>query len=352
LFFTFYILAVLKDIFVPIAFSTIIAILLNPLVTWLNRAGMKRVIAITIAIFVALLILTGIIYFLSSQIMSFSDNLPELKQRFAILTSQLQHWVAHTFSYSISKQNAMLSNAANSSETLIGQAAGSAISVIISLILIPVYVFVVLYYKALFLDFFHKVFAQNTYKVEEVLGETKLAIQSYMVGLLLEAIAVAALNSTALLILGVQYAILLGVIGAILNVLPYIGGIVAIALPVMIALVTHDGLSTPVYIVIAYAIIQFIDNHLLIPLLVSSRVQINAFFSILIVLLGGALWGFSGMFLSIPFLAVIKIVFDHVPELKPWGKLLGDHIPTKRKWKRVKKEDSLSEKIVKEAEQK
>jgi predicted PurR-regulated permease PerM len=351
MFFTFYILSVLKDIFVPIAFSAIIAILLNPLVTWLNNAGMKRVIAITVAIFIALLMLTGVIYFLSSQIMSFSDNLPELKQRFALLTSQLQHWVAHTFSYSISKQNTMLSNAASSSETIIGQAAGSAISVIISLILIPVYVFVILYYKALFLDFFHKVFARNTYKVEEVLGATKLAIQSYMVGLLLEAIAVATLNSTALLILGVQYAILLGVIGAILNVLPYIGGIVAIALPVMIAFVTHDGLSTPVYIVIAYMIIQFIDNHLLIPLLVSSRVQINAFFSIFIVLLGGALWGFSGMFLSIPFLAVIKIIFDHVPELQPWGKLLGDHIPTKRKWKKVKKETSLSEKIVKEAEQ-
>lgn len=350
--FTFYALAILREILVPIAFSIVIAMLLNPLVVRLRRAGVNKIIAILIAITLALLALTGIIYFLSAQLMSFSDNLPELQRRFGILTSQLQHWIANTFSISSAKQTAMLKDAASSSQQLLGQAAGSAINMAINIVLIPVYVFVILYYKELFLGFFHQVFARETYKVEQVLGETKLAIQSYMVGLLLEAIAVAILNSAALFILGVQYAILLGVLGAILNVLPYIGGIIAIALPVMISLVTKDGFSTPIYIVIAYSIIQFIDNNLLVPLLVSSRVQINAFFSILIVLLGGALWGISGMFLSIPFLAVIKIIFDHVPELKPWGKLLGDHIPTKKKaWRKNKPKDSLSETIVKEAEQ-
>jgi len=342
---------VLRDIFVPIAFSIIIAILLNPLVVRLRRAKVNKVVAIIIAIALALAVVTGLIYFLSSQLMSFSEQLPELQRRFGILTAQLQHWIASTFSISVAKQTTMVRDAASSSQELLGQAAGSAISMVINIVLIPVYVFVILFYKELFLSFIHQVFSRETYKVEQVLGETKLAIQSYMVGLLLEAMAVATLNSIALLILGVQYAILLGVIGAILNVLPYIGGIIAIALPVMISLVTKTGFSTPVYIVIAYSIIQFIDNNFFIPFLVSSRVQINAFFSIFIVLLGGALWGVSGMFLSIPFLAVIKIIFDHVPELKPWGKLLGDHIPTKKKTWRKPKQPSLSETIVKEAEQ-
>ena len=349
--FTFYALFVLRDIFVPIAFSIIIAILLNPLVVRLRRAKVNKVVAIIIAIALALAVVTGLIYFLSSQLMSFSEQLPELQRRFGILTAQLQHWIASTFSISVAKQTTMVRDAASSSQELLGQAAGSAISMVINIVLIPVYVFVILFYKELFLSFIHQVFSRETYKVEQVLGETKLAIQSYMVGLLLEAMAVATLNSIALLILGVQYAILLGVIGAILNVLPYIGGIIAIALPVMISLVTKTGFSTPVYIVIAYSIIQFIDNNFFIPFLVSSRVQINAFFSIFIVLLGGALWGVSGMFLSIPFLAVIKIIFDHVPELKPWGKLLGDHIPTKKKTWRKPKQPSLSETIVKEAEQ-
>jgi len=72
--------------------------------------------------------------------------------------------------------------------------------------------------------------------------------------------------------------------------------------------------------------------------------------SILIVLLGGALWGVAGMFLSIPFVAILKIICDRVEEMKPLGKLLGDDVPTKHKglvWGRKKRKTSLAEKIVK-----
>jgi predicted PurR-regulated permease PerM len=58
-------------------------------------------------------------------------------------------------------------------------------------------------------------------------------------------------------------------------------------------------------------------------------VKINALISIIAVLLGGAVWGISGMFLSIPFIGILKIIFDRIDELKPWGKLLGDEIPTR-----------------------
>jgi predicted PurR-regulated permease PerM len=161
-----------------------------------------------------------------------------------------------------------------------------------------------------------------------------------VVGLLIEMIFVAVLNSTALLILGVKYAILLGFIGAMLNMLPYIGGIIAILLPVLMATVTKDGYSTQLGIIIAYIVIQFIDNNIIFPRFVSIKVQINALVSIVVVLLGNALWGISGMFLSIPFIAVLKIIFDRVDELKPWGKLFGDAVPIRHMgqvWGRRKK---------------
>jgi predicted PurR-regulated permease PerM len=193
---------------------------------------------------------------------------------------------------------------------------------------------------------------KNSAQVADVLQQTKSAIQSYMIGLLIEALIVAILNSTALLILGVKYAILLGVIGALLNMLPYIGGIIASALPVLMATVTKEGYSSQLGIIIAYIIIQFIDNNFLVPKIVSSKVQINALVSILIVLLGGALWGVAGMFLSIPFVAIVKIICDRVEGMKPLGKLLGDEIPTKHKgvlWGRKKVKASLSETIVDKA---
>jgi predicted PurR-regulated permease PerM len=263
---------------------------------------------------------------------------------------RLQGWVQLKFGLAINKQVQLLSDALNSSKGFLGQTVGTALGTLAVIFLLPVYVFLLLFYKALILNFLYEVFAEeNTRQVGEILTQTKSAIQSYMVGLLLEALIVAALNSTALMILGIDYAILLGVIGAILNMIPYLGGLIAIALPVLMATVTKDGFSSQLGIIIAYGIIQFIDNNILVPRIVSSKVQINALFSILVVLLGGALWGVPGMFLSIPTVAIIKIIFDRIEDLKPWGKLLGDEVPTRHKgqiWLRRRKKPSVAEKIV------
>jgi predicted PurR-regulated permease PerM len=193
-----------------------------------------------------------------------------------------------------------------------------------------VYSFLFLYYKTLLLNFFYEVFAEKNFKeVGAVLRQTKGAIQSYMYGLVLETLIVAVLNSLVLLLLGVKYWILLGVIGAILNILPYIGGIFSVALPVIIATITKDGFHTQILILVCYMVIQFVDNHFLVPYIVSSQVQINALISIVFVLLGNAAWGVPGMFLSIPFAGILKIIFDRIDELKPWGRLLGDELPVR-----------------------
>lgn len=103
------------------------------------------------------------------------------------------------------------------------------------------------------------------------------------------------------------------------------GGILAVALPLLIALAT----KTPIYavlVVCAYVLIQFIDNHFIIPREVASKVKINALFSIIVVIASGALWGIAGMFLAIPLTAILKVIADHIDELKPWGYLLGNTI--------------------------
>ena len=145
----------------------------------------------------------------------------------------------------------------------------------------------------------------------------------------------ATLNTTALLILGIEYALLLGIIGALLNVIPYIGGLVAVAIPMIVALATKSSLVC-VYILIIYYIIQLIDNNYIVPKIVASKVKINALFSIIVVIAGNALWGIPGMFLSIPLLAIVKLIFDHIEPLKPWGFLLGDTMPPILKIKTIR----------------
>jgi len=96
----------------------------------------------------------------------------------------------------------------------------------------------------------------------------------------------------------------------------------------MVALATKPSPWFAVYILIAYYAIQLIDNNYIVPKIVASKVKINALFSIIVVIAGNALWGVPGMFLSIPLLAIIKLICDHIEPLKPWGFLLGDTMPS------------------------
>lgn len=322
----FYILDLLEDVLIPICYAFLLSILLNPLVNKMISKGMNRILAISLAILLSVIVFLGLLTLIGHQLANFGDLLPELSAKSDKIINDIQIWVRRTFGMPIKKQQAILNDGIENMKEYALTALLTITDIIGIFVLLPIYVFLILYYKPMFINFFYEVFGyKNGNKVSEVLTETKGAIQSYIFGLLLETGIVAVLNVVALLILGVDYAILIGLLGALLNLIPYIGGMVAIALPVAISIVTNDPINytTPILIVVAYTVIQFIDNNIIVPKVVSSKVEVNAFVSIIIVLLGGAIWGVSGMFLSIPFVAILKIIFDRIQELKPWGMILG-----------------------------
>jgi predicted PurR-regulated permease PerM len=327
-----YALANLRGILIPFSFALFLAILLNPLDSRFQQWKIPKVLSIALSLVIAIVLIAGVWYFLATQIMHFTDQLPLLQKKSAELLNRLQQLLTEKFDVPLQKQNQLINEAKAGIKPLIGQTLGTVVGTMTMIFLLPVYTFLFLYYKTLILNFIYEIFSEeNAGEVSTVLMQVKGAIQSYMFGLLIEGLIVATLNSIALLLLGVQYAILLGVLGAVLNVLPFIGGIIAVLLPILIATITRDGFQTQLFIIIAYLVIQFVDNHFLVPYIVSSKVKINALISIVIVLMGGALWGISGMFLSIPFIGVLKIIFDRIPEMKPWGKLLGDEVPVRHR---------------------
>jgi predicted PurR-regulated permease PerM len=322
-----YALASLRGILIPFSFALFLAILLNPLMERLMKWGLPKVLAITVTLIVAILVICGLWYFLATQMMQFTDQLPVLQKKATELITKLQQYLLDHWSIPIAKTNEYLADAKAGIKPLLGQTLGTVAGSMATVFLLPIYTFLMLYYKTLILNFLYEIFAEeNAQEVSTVLRQVRGAIQSYMYGLLIEGAIVASLNTIALLILGVKYAVLLGVLGAILNVLPFIGGILAALLLMIVATITKDGYNTQIGVAISYIVIQFTDNHFLIPYIVSAKVRINALISVVVVLLGGAVWGLSGMFLSIPFIGVLKIIFDRIPEMQPWGRLLGDKV--------------------------
>jgi predicted PurR-regulated permease PerM len=313
------------------------------LYVWLS-GRVSKISAIILTLLVAVLAVAALFYFLSTQIGAFVNTLPLLKEKVMALALELQHWTKDRLGINMQKQVASITNGIDDGGgELVTSTIGTIVSSLGSVVLVPTYVFMLLYYKPLILEFLFQVFQEkHSLQVADVLSQTKTAVQSFMVGLLIETIIVCVMNSAALLAIGVPSAVVIGVIGGILNILPYIGGIVAIALPVLMLTITREGYTAQLLVIGAYLVIQFIDNNILVPRIVSKKVQINALISIVVVLLGGLLWGLSGMFLSIPFIGVLKILFDRIEDLKPWGRLLGDEVPTEhsgliwqKRWERI-----------------
>ena len=174
------------------------------------------------------------------------------------------------------------------------------------------------------MHFFIASFSEHhTERVKDILAKTKRVIKGYIVGLFIEMLIVAAMNCIGFFILGVKYALLLGVIAALLNLIPYLGIFTACLLSLLITFTTATP-STVLGVAVVLIIVHIIDSNILLPKVVGSKVKINALVTILGVILGSTIWGIPGMFLAIPIIAILKVIFDGVDSLNPWGMLLGD----------------------------
>ena len=329
-----------KSLFIPLVFATIIAIVLHPVVNFMVRIKINRILAIILTMFLTFLVIAAFGAILISQAGKFGESWPVLVQKFTALLNQNIADAADYFNKDPQKIHDWITKTQgdiiNVSTAAIGQTIVILGNGLVVLLLIPFYIFMILFYQPLLVEFIRRLSGANYQShVRQLVSQIKTVIQRYLVGLVIEAALMAAMNTAALLLLGIEYAFILGILAAVLNVIPYIGGIIAVAMPMMVALVTKPSPWYAFYIMVAYYIIQLIDNHYIVPYIVDSKIKINALFSVIIVLVGNAIWGIPGMFLSMPILAIIKLICDHIEPLKPWGFLLGDTMPPILKIKKI-----------------
>jgi predicted PurR-regulated permease PerM len=318
-----------QSILIPLFIAILLATLLLPVTNFLIDKRVPKVLAIILSIVVTFLIMAGIIYFLSHQVSNFLKDADAIKERFLELTGQAQQWVDETFHVSESKQQQYIKDSAkklqDSGAGIVGQTLTTITGALSYVVFLPVYTFLILFYKDLIRKFLVSVFSNGSEtKINSVLVESRTVGQQYILGLLMDMAIVFTLNSVGFLILGIKYAIFLALVGALLNLIPYVGMLIANVFGMLITMISSDNLSDVIWVAAIFAVVQIIDNNILMPMIVGNKVRINALVTIVGVVIGGTLCGISGMFLAIPGIAVLKIIFDHVDGLKPWGMLLGD----------------------------
>ena len=352
LFFICYFIYIAQDILVPFAFAILLAVLLLPLVNFLENRNVPKVLSIAISLFLAVFFISAVIYFLSTQIANFVDDIPSIKKHLNDHWITVQKWIREKMHISLREQNEVFNDAAEKITGTKGEYISdtffSITEALMLVILLPIYTFLILYYRDLIRRFLYAVFRKEySDKVGLVIKQSKLMINSYMTGLLIEMGIVAVCNSVGLVMLGIKYALFFGVLAAVLNIIPYIGMFTATLFTVLVTLTTSNNTSDIIWVIVIMYGIHILDVNILMPKIIASRLRINALISILGVIAGGALTGISGLFLSVPAIALIKIICDQVEGLQAWGILLGDDITgakrvriyerIKVKWKKADK---------------
>ena len=338
----FYFLYIAQDILIPLIMAFLFAILLRPVMLFLKKKlHFPHILAAILSVLLFVTFIVGIIVFLSIEISDFTNDWDKIQHNFKIHVSHFQEYIREHFNISNREQQKYINDATNDTmkngKEIIGVTLMSFTDTLLNLTLIPIYMFLILLYRTHFMKFLCKLFKPEHHdKLKEILSQIKISIKSYLLGLTFELIVVSALTSIGLMIVGVEYAILLGIITGILNLIPYIGILVACVISIFATLTGSPELSLVVGVVVVNLIVQLIDNNILVPMIVSSKVEINAIVSIVGIIIGGAIAGVPGMFLAIPIIAIMKVIFDRIAPLEPWGYLMGDDLPKTYEWHKIK----------------
>jgi len=327
-----------SDILFPLILALLFAILLRPISKFLNeKLKIPNLIAIGFTVILALCVLTSIILLMSQQIAHFMNDLPAIKENLNRNIWHIQEWIYSKFGLSISEQKEYIGDTIAEVDVVSESSVSSITNGVMYMVLIPIYTFLILNYRSLLLGFLLKLVAKKDIEnLQVIINEIKSVIRSYITGLLFEVVLVATMTSFGLWLIGMDYFIFLGVMTAFLNLIPYIGILVACVISIFIAISGSTDPSLIVGVIVVNAVVQFIDNNILIPKIVGSKVSINALTSMVGVIIGSSLAGIAGMFLAIPMIAVLKVIFDRSPSLKPFGYLMGDSIPKSFDWNNIR----------------
>ncbi|KAF2337186.1 AI-2E family transporter [Flavobacterium daemonense] len=334
-----YIFCIAKDVITPVLMAFLFAVLLLPIFTFLNtKLRFPRHLAAIVCVLTFAAVIIGILVFISYEVTDMANDFDTIKKNANVFLSDIHRFVKERFHISIGEQKKYLDTVTKDSVKNGNATIGSAILSITDLLLdctiIPIYTFLFLIYKDHFILFLAKLInKENHIALRDILSQIKVSINNYIVSLILEMIVVSVLTSLGLWIIDVKYFILLGLITGILNLIPYIGILIAGIITVLASLTGSGEISIILGILIVNVIVQLIDNNLLVPLIINSKVEINAFVSIIGIIIGGAAAGISGMFLAIPLLAILKIIFDRIESLEAWGYVMGNHMPRKFTWR-------------------
>ena len=317
-----------KPFLVPLTFAALLAMLLLPVVKWLQRKKVPHGLAILLSILILVAFFGLVIFFTSWQISNMAEDSDKLEQQVTKKYTAIRQSIAQKFGISPEKQQQMLKEQQSSGSGGIGSFIAGFLSGIFGFltdtILVLVYIFLLIFFRGKIKGFIIKMVpTAREAEALKTVNEAQKVSQQYLGGLFLMIVCLWIMYTIGFTIAGVKNAFFFAIICGLLELVPFVGNLTGTLLTLGMAMVQGAGTNVLIGIVVTYAFIQFIQTYLLEPLVVGAEVQINPLFTIVGLVAGEALWGIPGMVLAIPLLGIGKIICQHVGPLKPYAYLVG-----------------------------
>lgn len=316
-----------RGFLVPVVLAILFAMLMAGLAARMEAKGMSRGLSTVICTLILVVVFIGSFYFLTDEVAEFAGSVPSLKQRTEENITQAQVHLKERWGISYERQAQLLKSRSSSVLDSLGSIVQKLLEMIASLlrnfVLITVYVFLMLLYRDKFHIFILKLVPDSKHEhARAIVHRCTDVAEKYLLGKLLLVFILFAAYAAGYKLVGLDNALFLAMIAAALSIIPIVGTLVGGLIPVVIAFISQSpavGLGA----IIVFLVAQIMENYVLTPLVVGSKVNLNPLFTIMAVILGGILWGAIGMIVFIPLLGIVKIICDNIPSLEPLGFLVG-----------------------------
>lgn len=332
LFFIFAVIAALyfgAAFLIPLTFAAFLAALMTPVSNVIEKGGLGRAISSLLSTLIVLVVVGGLTFLLFYQLRLFTNDLPQIREELKSFFETIQQQLSATTGLSPEEQRKFLQERSDpivdAAEKQATGLLGNVVTTSLKFLLVLVYIFLLLLYRDKFKNFVMKyVPSEKNERAHSIMSKTSKVVFHYLWGRIKVMSILAVMYLAAFIIFDVPYTILLTIFGALITIIPYIGPFISGLVPICFVIIFGRDFSEVLLFSSVILVIQLIESYVLEPIIIGSEVQLNPLFVIIAIIIGGAVWGMAGMILFVPIFSILKIIFDHIPNLKPLGYLFGD----------------------------
>ena len=324
IFFTAVILYFGKMLFIPLFFGLLIAIVMYPVCKWFERHGWSRTMAITACLLIVTILIAALVALLVWQLRIFSKDAPAILEKLEGLLGQFQAWMTENMGATSDTQNNWNEKFTGALGGILTSTVQTTLNTLFILFLTPVFTALFMYHRKILVQYL-KLVTPVIYQqqLDIILQQTIHTYFNYIKGMVLVYLIVGILNSIGLFALGVDHAILFGMICAIMTIIPYVGIFISALLPISVVWLETGNIWYPLGVVAVFGFVQYLEANVIFPTVVGTQLHVSTLAMLVAIIAGGIIWGVAGMVLFIPFVAILKIISDNIEGWRPVNLLLS-----------------------------